>query len=211
MTSALSNCINTTSYQLDTDGAAQYCPDFKVLDLTNPDGCALTMPDALKSDNVMKPGSALPGNVQITTLTTKGPAPKAGNAAPVPVANAGSGSSGSNNAVLPAAQGNEDYQVPGGSGKNGNAGASSSSSSSPAPAPTPPPPPPPAGGPLALQESTITTTYYTNGQEAVKVIVVAKEVTVYADAKPKREVQARGPSHRRRHLHHHQHHHAKDF
>ena len=215
----------------DTDvghnGETEKCPVFTMNPVEDQKACKIELPPMLESDVITGSVQNLPGKVAITS----GPdyaKPGGSDAAPaqkVAVKPNASASSVDNGNVFKASDSSSTSTSTSSSASSTVADSYSSSSSSSPPAAVPTtsstsaPPPPAAVTPAPavpannadvanIQLSTITTSWYTKGQEAYEVVVVAEEVTVTVGdagatpapgAKAKRDFLHR---HGRRHGHH---------
>ena len=210
-------------------GITSDCPVFEINSVEEQQACKIEIPPEIKEENVAGPASVLPGNVAIQS----GPAyATEGSGSPVKTFGSAASSfalptssSTTTASSTPEEQGNVFHML-------SSSSSITPSSSTPSPTlypstttlvqavkqadqpsstTTPAPVAPAVNAPVGLQLSTVTTTWYTNGQEAYEVVVVAEEVTVTVAAgatpapqKAKREHEhlAGHKRHSRRHQHH---------
>ena len=220
------------------NGETEKCTAFTMNPVEDQQACKIELPSMLDGDVTSGSAQNLPGKVAIVAgpgyAKPDGsvPAPAQNEAVkPSPSSTAGTSASsveGGNVFKVGAATSTSTSTASSTSSMVADSYPSSSSSSSAAAVmsssstPAPPPPPPAAMTPAPaapannadvanIQLSTITTSWYTMGQEAYEVVVVAEEVTVTVDAgatpapgaKAKRDFLHR---HGRRHGHHGGHH-----
>lgn len=169
----------------DLSGRIQDCPLFTIQDASVYDTCKFDIPELVKGDNIVNPGTVLPGNVKIVA----GPAPAlpgapaaASPSTPVvptlgftPGTSISSGGNYVPGAVFVASKPTADSTTP----DAAPATPTTTSSTS-----TPPPPPattaPPTSSILPDQRI-VSTVYSTMGNEVLELVMIEEDITVTTD------------------------------
>jgi hypothetical protein len=183
----LQNAVDTCT---NLSGEMSDCPLFTLQDASVSDACQFPIPDNLKADNPMSPGTTLPGNVQV--VSSGGVVPSA-----VPTLSYSAGAS---------------TDIAGGIFVASGSYSPSPTATTPAPAPTTPSPSPtpaPTTNPLLPGESIVSTMYTTlaDKNEVMELVMVELQTTVYVSttATVMTTVTERRRRKHRRHGHAHAH------